>query len=446
VTNQPAKSLPVASSEVGLQILQGLVKERSLLVALELMHQHVGDIFQITLPGFQPAFLVGPAVNRQVLVSGRKQFLWRSENDPVTHLLRHGVLVEDGESHQCLRSQMEPFLQRSQVIGHLDAMQHHTDQVLNEWEDGSIVDMLVEMRKVALLILIGTLFSADFGPEMATLWQPILKTLKYISPGLWIIWPNLPRPGYRSALRQMDDYLFKLIRQRRENSQDERDLLGHLINLPEMSDDLIRDQLLTMLIAGHDTSTALLSWTLYLLGCHPEMLAKARAEVGAVTGGDRLKEDHLSQLPYLDQVIKESLRLYPPIHVGNRIAAADLNVQGYEIMAGTRVMYSIYLAHRDEKYWSEPVRFVPERFDRQTRHGRPAMAYVPFGGGPRNCIGASFAQIEAKAVLAQVLQRFELQLIAPEQVKAHMGATLEPRPGVMMQVKKRRNDGTLAAN
>jgi cytochrome P450 len=446
VTNQLTQSLPVASGEVGFQVLQGLLKERSLLVALELMHHHVGDIFQVTLPGFKPAFLVGPGVNRQVLVSDRKQFLWRSENDPVTHLLRHGVLVEDGESHHCLRSQMEPFLRKPQVIGHLDAMQDHTDHVLNGWADGSTVDMLVEMRKVALLILIGTLFSADFRPEMVTLWQPILKTLKYISPGLWIIWPNIPRPGYRSALRKMDDYLLQLIRQRRTSSQDDRDLLGHLISLPEMTDELIRDQLLTMLIAGHDTSTALLSWTLYLLGCHPEVMAKVQAEVDTVTGGGRLVDDHLSRLPYLDQVVKESLRLYPPIHVGNRIAAADVNIQGYEIMAGTRVMYSIYLAHRDEKYWPEPTRFVPERFDRQARSERPAMAYVPFGGGPRNCIGATFAQIEAKAVLAHVLQRFELQLIAPKQVKPYMGATLEPRPGVMMQVKKRRNDGALAAN
>jgi cytochrome P450 len=152
--------------------------------------------------------------------------------------------------------------------------------------------------------------------------------------------------------------------------------------------------------------------------------------------------DDAGQLAYLEQIIKEALRLYPPIHVGNRIAPADTQVCGYRVPAETRVMISIYLTHRDREHWQEPHCFRPERFDRAIRHGRPALAYVPFGGGPRNCIGATFAQVESKVVLARILQRFDLRLVGQD-IHPHMGATLEPRPGVNMRVRRRAGDTLL---
>jgi hypothetical protein len=152
-----------------------------------------------------------------------------------------------------------------------------------EDQDGQVVDMLVEMRRAALLILMGTLFKVDFRPDIDRLWPAILKTLKYISPGLWLLWPGAPRPGYAAALQAFDDYLYGIIDQRRQDVGETDDLLGSLI-AAGLDDDLIRDQLITMLIAGHDTSTALLAWALYLLGRHPEALAQAQVEVDAVLG------------------------------------------------------------------------------------------------------------------------------------------------------------------
>ncbi|MDT8304438.1 MAG: cytochrome P450 [Anaerolineae bacterium] len=436
--------LPVAGPETGLKVLGGLARERSLLTALEIMRAEVGPAFQITLPGFQPAVLVGPESNRQIMVSQREQFHWRSPTDPVTKLLRHGVLVEDGETHAYLRGQMEPVLQKPHVIQHVPAMLAETDRVLDEWVDGSVQDMLVEMRRAALLIFMRTLLDVDFGPDLERMWQPILRTIKYISPGLWIIWPDMPRPGYQQALAQMDDYLYGVIRARRQAlaaAPDEQsgaaatDLLTHLVRIPEMSDDLIRDQILTMLIAGHDTSTALLAWTLYLLGQHPDVMARARLEVDNVLGEGDPDLEATNSLYYLEAVIKETLRLYPPIHVGNRIVAEDTAVTGYELRAGTRVMASIYLAHRDERYWDAPETFRPERFERGAERP-PAFTYVPFGGGPRACIGAAFAQIETKVVLARILQQFDLHDMG-RRVKPYMGATLEPHPGVFMRVQRR---------
>ncbi len=429
--------LPVASGDTGLTVLRGLIRERSLLAAMEIMHAEVGPAFQITLPGFQPAVLVGPESNRQILVSEREYFHWRSESDPVTRLLRHGLLVEDGQQHASLRAQMEPVLRRPYVLGHIPAMVAYTDRILDQWTDGSLQDMLVEMRRLALLIFMGNLFDVEFEADMERMWRPILRAIKYISPGLWIIWPDIPRFGYKKALQQMDEYLYGIIRERRADPREDGDLLGRLIRVPGMDDGLIRDQLLTMLIAGHDTSTALLAWALHLLSQHPAEMAQAQGEVDAILGQTAPTAQQINHLSYLDLIIKETLRLYPPIHVGNRIVAEDTTVTGYELTTGTRTMVSIYLSHRDERYWPHPKQFQPQRFA-QGQKRPPALTYIPFGAGPRNCIGATFAQVEAKVVLARILQRFEIEDTG-HKVRPYMGATLEPHPGVFVNVRRRRD-------
>ena len=142
------------------------------------------------------------------MVSQRDHLSWRKESDPVTKLLRHGVLVEDGDSHACLRGHMEPVLLKPQVVHHVPAMLAYTDRVTAGWADGATQDMLVEMRRLALLIFMGTLVDVEFGPDMDRLWRPILRAIKYISPGLWIILPNMPRFGYRAALEELDAYLY----------------------------------------------------------------------------------------------------------------------------------------------------------------------------------------------------------------------------------------------
>lgn len=431
----------MADAGLGWQVLRELVRERSLLAALSTMHAHLGDVFRISLPNFNPVVVAGPEANRAILIAEREHLRWRTSGDPVTRLLRHGLLVEDGESHRCLRQVMAPVLQRSQVMGHVEWMQRYTDQITAGWQNGATVDMLVEMRRLALLILVRTLFGVELGADLNSLWPSILRLLDFIGPGAWIVWPSLPRPQYSQAIRAVDGYLHRIIAQRRQaNSGD--GLLSQLVRQPEMSDDLIRDQLLTMLIAGHDTSTALLAWALYLLGRHPEIMTQVQTEVDSVPGTPaEAQARQVTGLPLLDQVIKETLRLYPPIHVGNRRAESDVRIQGYDVTAGTRIMYSIYLSHRHPAHWTEPDHFCPARFAPEQAGGRAPLTYVPFGGGPRYCIGAAFAQVEARVVLAHLLQRFELELVTDE-VRPHMGATLEPRPGVRMRVRRRRgNDG-----
>lgn len=440
-----ALPLPTAGPENGLDILTAVLRDRSLLTALAMMNKYVGPAFRITLPRFQPAVFIGPESNRQILVTRRTDLLWRPESDPVCKLLRQGVLVIDGEFHDQVRDWMDPPLQRRNVVPHIPLFWRYTDDVVHTWRDGEERDMLVEMRKVALLIIFGALFDVDFMPDMARLWEPILELLEYISPGMWIFWADMPRPKYRHAKQAVDDYLYGLIRQRRAELAQfglepaPGDLLGQLVANSDMDDDLIRDQLLTMLIAGHDTSTALLAWVFYLLGMHPEAMAQMRAEVDQVIGRQQEppSPEQVQQLTYADLVIKEALRLYPPIHVGQRRAGEDMELQGYHVPEGTRIMYSIYLSHRDQRYWENPEQFCPARFDHHSGQKQPPFTYVPFGGGPRNCIGAAFAQVESKVVLARLLQTFDFELLNGPEIKPFMGATLEPRPGVKMRIRRR---------
>ena len=409
--------------------LTGFLREKSPLAALRVLYETQGKFFKIPLPGFQAFVVGGPAANRQVLVTEREKLSWRSPTDPVTALLRRGVLVVDGEEHDHYRKLMEPALNPGALPGYLDRMLRHTDRVAAAWQPGQTVDMLVECRRIALLIIMDTLFGVDFWEDMPRLWKPILTAIKYISPGAWVIFPGIPRLGYKKQLKILDDYLYGIIRVRRDTAP-VHDLLGHLM-AAGLDDGQVRDQMLTMLIAGHDTSTALLAWTFYLLGANPQVYARLQAELDEALQGNPPAPTGLR--PHLlDEVLKESLRLYPPIHLGSRRLEEQMELDGHTLPAGERLVYSIYLTQRDPAYWENPDHFEPERF----AHGRKQepFSYVPFGGGPRSCIGSAFGLAEARLVLARLLKTYNFQLVNTK-VHAHMGATLEPRPGVFMRVR-----------
>lgn len=414
---------------LGRAALLALLKERSPLGPLKVMAKYVGRFFQIPLFGFHPYVVFGPEANRKALVTERGKLLWRN-TDPVTDLLRRGVLVVDGEEHDRYRKLMEPPLHPATLPGYTEMMIRHTDRVTAEWRDGDVVDMLVESRKIALLIIMDALFSKDVWDDLPRIWTPILKAIEYISPAAWILWRKIPRPGFKKPLRLLDDYLYQIIAERRRQTADHhpsstircQDLLQHLIDAG-LTDEVIRDQMLTMLIAGHDTSTALLAWTFALLGQHPDIYQRLCAEL-----------DTLEKSPLLDQVIKESLRLYPPIHIGNRRVAETIHFDEGSIPAGERMFYSIYLTHRDPEIWENADSFCPERFARGRK--TPPFSYVPFGGGPRACIGAAFGQAEARIVMTHLLRNYTFEF-TDHRIHAHMGATLEPRPGVMMKITHR---------
>lgn len=399
------------------------------------MAMHFGYFFQIPLPGFKPFVVFGPEANRKVLVTEQSKVRWRSP-DPVTDLLQRGILVTDGEEHDRYRALMEPSLHPSRLDSYSQMILEKIKRVASGWQDGQIVDMLVESRKIALLVIMQVLFSHDAWNDLPHIWKPVLKAIEFISPGTWILWRKIPRRGYRKYLNTLDHYLYEVISKRHEAIQNNQfvssldnpsliinDLLQHLIDA-NLDDNAIRDQMLTMLIAGHDTSTALLAWTFTLLGQHPDVhnqLVLALEQEG--------------KPPLLDQVIKEALRLYPPIHIGNRMVAENIDLGNNNLIpAGARMFYSIYLTHRDPFIWENPDKFHPSRFERGRK--TPPMSFIPFGGGARACIGAAFGQAEARLVLAYLLKNYQFKFLNAQRIRPHMGATLEPRPGVMTRVMR----------
>jgi cytochrome P450 len=433
INQEPTLMTNTVSLKLGREALLAFFKSRSALGPLKVMAKHIGQFFQIPVPGFRPYVVYGPQAVRKVLVTERDKFLWRNA-DPVTDLLQRGVLVVDGLEHDHYRGLMEPHLHPAELPRYTEMMLAQTARVTSTWPEGGLVDMLVESRKIALLIIMQALFSVDAWNDLPRIWAPILKATEFISPGPWIFWRKMPRFGYRKSLKALDDYLHGIISDRRRLTVDRNsdgqsstvhapsDLLQHLIDAG-LSDQIIRDQMLTMLIAGHDTSTALLAWTFVLLGRHPEVYARLVEEI-----------DRMEKSPLLDQVIKESLRLYPPIHIGNRVVQENVDFEGNRIPAGSRMFYSIFLTHHDPSVWEGADEFCPERFAQGRK--TPPFAYIPFGGGPRACIGAAFGQAEARIVLARLLRSFHFELVKRD-IHAHMGATLEPRPSVDMRVTKK---------
>lgn len=430
--------IPEPTPQTSLRALQAIMRERSVMAALQVFHAETGDIFQINAPRFHPVMLVGPAAARFVLVDTRENLRWRIDTDNVTKLLIHGVLVEDGDSHDSIRRSLRPALHKQMLGGYVDSMVRCTDKVSMHWQNDVPQDMLVEMRKVALLILMETLFGIDYSPEMRRLWWSVLYLIRYISPGLWMFWSGAPQPGYTKARAMMDDYLLRIIAQRRaelatQPDTTSTDMLSMLI-LGGMDTPLIRDQLMTMLIAGHDTSTASLAWALHMLTEYPDAAQRAQSEIDAVLGDAPPTAENFQQLKVLEQIIKETLRLFPPIHLGSRVAMHDLSFNGYTIPEGTRVLYSIYLTQRHPEYWKDPNTFNPDRFAAGNKYDE--YTFLAFGGGPRNCIGRAFAEVETKVVLARLLQQFRFEKRGGK-VHQHMGATLEPRPGVLAQPIRR---------
>ena len=415
---------PASQSEIGGEVLKALIKERSLLGPLRVMFKRVGYFFQIPLFFFHPFVVSGPAMARKVLVTERHKLRWRNP-DPVTDVLRRGVLVTDGPEHDRYRALMEPCLTPDVLPAYTKLILRQVERVTCGWQDGQTVDMLVECRKITLLIIMEALFGVDAWDDLGRIWKPILKAIEFVSPGAWIVWRHIPRPSFKKPLAELDTYLYEIIANRRK-SPSRPDLLGHLLEAG-LDDDQIRDQMLTMLIAGHDTSTALLAWTFVLLGQYPAQYVRL---VSGLDGSEPGVYPHV-----LDEVIKEVLRLYPPIHIGNRVLAESMDFDGVIIPVGERLFYSIYLTHRDPQSWEKPDQFCPERFE----HGRkqPPFAYLPFGGGARACIGAAFGRAEARILLAFLLKNFHFEALNALDIQAHMGATLEPRPGVFMKVSHR---------
>jgi cytochrome P450 len=271
--------------------------------------------------------------------------------------------------------------------------------------------------------------------------------MRHTSGGRMILPPilrHLPVPALirvKRAVRELDEIVNRIIRQRRASGADTGDLLSMLMAARDedgsgMTDRQLHDEILTFLLAGHETTAVSLSWTWYLLSAHPEIERKLRAELSQVLGGRTPQLEDLPRLPYADKVVKESMRLYPPAWSLARSTLKEMELGGYPLPVGSNVVMSPWIMHRDPRFFEHPEQFNPDRWAGDATQHLPKFAYFPFGGGPRLCIGASFAMMEANLLLAVVAQRFQLRLVPGHPVAAMPSITLRPRHGMRMSLSR----------
>ncbi len=329
-------------------------------------------------------------------------------------------------------------------------MVSYTERMLETWTDGQKVDIHEAMMRLTLGIVAKTLFDADVSREAedvdAALTVLMGKFLRQAGMALLLpAWVPLPTSRIlQRAVGRLDKVIYGIIEQRRASGQMSGDLLSVFLQARDdqgvgMTDRQLHDEIMTLFLAGHETTANVLSWTWYLLGQNPQTEEKLLDELGRVLGGRTPTPADLPRLVYTDTVLRESMRLYPPVWVIGRRALAPFRLGGYDIPADTNMLISQLIMHRDPRYFPEPERFDPERWNASDPRGAslPRFAYLPFGGGPRVCIGAGFAMMEAVLLLATIAQRFQIQVASDLKVKTQLSVTLRPRSGIPATLKRR---------
>jgi cytochrome P450 len=391
---------------------------------LQQMQRTYSDIATIYI-GKQPAVLLfRPEYIRYVLVEHPKSFSNRAllPEGRDEGFANEGLLTIDGEKHRQQRRAVQPAFHKKQIEGYAAIMGHYTQELLKTWQPGQRVNLSRAMQELTLRIVSKCLFSIDLSGQLAPLsaaFDGIIGSSTSVAEDLLNIRIDNPVTGYGkrlAAMRQLDMLIYTLIAQRRDDEREHQDVLALLMSAESgeapgkmLTEKQIHDHILTFLAAGHETTAVSLVWTFYLLSQHPQVRTKLQRDLRAVLAGREPTLDDLAQLPYLDWVLNESLRLYPPAWMQLRFVTEEVELGGVRLPAGTLLILSQWVLHRLPELWQAPDSFLPERWDPAREQQLPPGAYFPFGGGPRTCIGMPFAQLEAKLILASMLQRYTPQ-------------------------------------
>jgi cytochrome P450 len=327
-------------------------------------------------------------------------------------------------------------------------MVNYTRRLTSAWQEGEARDMHQDMMRLTLEIVVRCLFSADVSNDVdhvgATLKQ-LVKPFAAQATLKWILNNRLPTPQHLQFNRQVkkiDDVIYRIIAERRAQPDDAGDLLSMMLKArdedgSQMSDRQLRDEVMTLFLAGHETTALTLAWTWFLLGSNPDAEKKFHAELDEVIGDREPTFDDLPQLKFTEKIAKESMRLYPPAYGLGREAINDCEIGGYRVPAGTQVFMFQWVTQRDPRFFADPQAFKPERWTEEFEAQLPKYAYFPFGGGPRACVGASFAMMEMILVLATIGQRFRLEIVRDHPVEVYPAMSLRPKDGVRVVLRQR---------
>jgi cytochrome P450 len=335
-------------------------------------------------------------------------------------------------------------------MNYAETMVRYGEQIQATWHDGEVIDVAQEMIRVTMSIIGKVLFDADVMTETEGLGAAIATALRYVTYSFSHLFPvplSWPTPGNwraRRALAVLNNRIQHMIDDRRANPEERDDFLSILLRAQEedgstMSNEQVQNEALTLFGAGHETTSTALTWVWYLLATHPEVYRRVQEEVDSVLQGRMPTYNDLPRLPYCLQVFKETLRLYPPAYGVSRTALHDVELGDYKVKQGVGVIAAIYAMHHCSTYYPEPEKFAPERFTPDNEKLLPRYAYLPFGAGPRICLGNHFAMMEGHLLLAALAQRVTFELVPGQSVKSDLSKTLTLRPihGLKMMVHRR---------
>jgi cytochrome P450 len=403
--------------------------------------------------GFSSVYLVNhPDYIEHILKDNYRNYEKGHMWQPIKYLIGDGLPVAEGDVWLKQRRLMQPNFHRQKLSGLAEIINGTILASLEKWpalaQSGQPVDVLEEMLHLGLDIIVKTMFTANITQqESDLLCEKFTLIAKLVMYRMWTFFlPEwMPRPGdrrFHEAVQIADNILYKIIERRRETNEDTGDLLSMLMFARDeagggMTNKQLRDELMTVMTAGHETAAIALGWTWYLLSQNPDVEAKLHNELAEVLGGRMPTFDDLGSLVYTKMVIEESMRLYPPVWPIPRVAVNDDVVGQYRIPAGSVVVISPFVVHRHPDFWSTPEQFNPERFSPDEASAREKYAYIPFGGGPRICIGNNFAMMQAQLTLAIIAQKYSLKLVPDHKVEPHSSSTTKPKYGLPMLIRAR---------
>ena len=415
------------------------------------MAAEYGDLVYFKL-GAQDVFLLShPDFVRDVLVTRQSNFTKSRMLQRARILLGDGLLTSEGEFHLRQRRLMQPAFHRERLAGYANVMTECAARTRGRWQPGVTLDISQEMMRLTLAVVGRTLFSADVESEAGEIGGALTTVLNMFN---MLMLPfseyleKLPLPAIRrfdKARARLDETIYGMIRERRASGEDRGDLLSMLLLAqdPEdtrreaggMTDLQIRDEALTLFLAGHETTANLLTWTWYLLSDNPDCEAKLHEELARVLAEREPRFDDLPELRYTEMVLAEAMRLYPPAWAIGRMAKEAFDIGGVEIPAKSICIVSPYVVHHDPRYYPDPARFDPERWTVESKESRPKFSYFPFGGGARVCIGERFAWMEGVLVLATLAQQWRLRLEPYQKVEPLPLITLRTKYGMRMRIE-----------
>lgn len=445
-----ATSLALPPGPKGLPILgNALDLSRETLGFLTRCGREYGDLVSLRFLGKPILFVNHPALIEQVLTTHQRAIIKDIAQRTDHALIGWGLFLSEGETWRRQRRLMQPAFHRERIAEYGATMVAKSTRALTDWRADTTRDIYDDMSRLTLEIVAQTMFDADLRPDAATIVAALARALECLDrrvrgPQLFLP-EGLPTPNNLRmcrARRAIDRIVYRIIRERRASGVERDDLLGLLLgggadDTSVLAERQVRDEVMTILVGGYETAADLLAWTWYLLAQHPTSEARFLAEIDEVLGGRPPQAADLARLPYTGMIVSEVLRLYPPAPALGREVTSPFDLGGYRVARGTDVLISQWVAHRDPRYFAEPERFWPERWEDDLARRLPRYAYFPFGGGPRLCIGYAFATMEATLLLATIGQRFRLELPPGPPVAMAMIPTLRPQGGLRMICRAR---------